>query len=90
MTLQLAFAEEIWFKDCNDEGFRKIKLVKICLRALIIDMFYTEAWNRVLILAASISILTISILLIRTCFPISPYKVVSFKLKFRIAPVYDI
>lgn len=38
MPLQLAFAEEILYKRCDNKGFRRLKLVKTNLKALIINM----------------------------------------------------
>lgn len=42
MALQLAFAGRILDKSCDGEGFGRVKLVKIDLKAPIADMLYIE------------------------------------------------
>lgn len=86
--MQLTFAAIILSKDYNNKEFERIKLVKIGLRASIIDIFCTEVWSRVLILAISVSDLTISICLVRAYFPIFFHKAVFSKVNSIIIPRY--
>lgn len=58
MALQSAFARRILYKSCNGKRFEKIELVRIGLRAPIVDMLYRKVWSRELIFAVSIPILT--------------------------------
>lgn len=81
MALQLAFAIIISSKSSDSEESEKVDLVKIGLQVSIVDMLYIEAWSGELILAMSVSVLIISICLIKTCFPIFIYKAVSSKIK---------
>lgn len=88
MALQLTFAIIILSKRYNNKESGKIKVVKICSKASIIDIFCTEVWSGVLILATSVSVLTIFICLIRAYFPIFFHKAVSSKVKSIIIPRY--
>lgn len=90
MPLQLVFAGEILYKDCDDKGSRRLKLVKTSLRVLIADIVYIKAWTVVLILPLSILILTIFICLVRASFWIFFYKSAVFKVKSNITPEYII
>lgn len=66
-ALQLTFSREILCKNCNDIGSRMVELIKIGLWASIAIMFYIEAWYKVLTLLPFVSVLIISICLLRTC-----------------------
>lgn len=81
IALQLAFADIILFKNHAGKRSGRIGLVRIVSRDPIVDIHSTEAWNRVLILAVSISISIISICLARAYFPIFFYKAISSKMK---------
>ena len=67
-VLQLAFAWKILCNNYNNEGSRRLELIKTGSRAPIADILCIEAWNRVLISVPSVSVLTISICLVRACF----------------------
>lgn len=88
MALQLAFAAIILFKGCDGEEFGRVELVRIGLRALIVDMLCAKAWNGVLILTMSVSVLTMSIYLVRAYFLIFFHKDISSKAKSIIIPKY--
>lgn len=86
----MAFAAIILTKGCDGEESGRVELVKIGLRALIVDMLCAKAWTGVLILAMSVSVLTISIYLVRPYFLIFFHKAISSKAKFVIISRYII
>lgn len=81
MVLQLIFAKKILDKNCDNEGFKKIELVKISLRALIINMLYIKVWSRRLIFSVSISISIMFFCLVKAYFSIFFHKSIIFKVK---------
>lgn len=81
MALQLAFALIILSKSYNSKKSERIDLVKIGLRASIIQILCIEAWSGVLILAIFVSVLTVFICLVRVYFLIYFQKAISFKIK---------
>lgn len=90
MALQLAFAKEILCKSYNNEGSRRVKLVKRSSRTPIIDTLCIKVWTGILIFVVFISILTMSICLVRACFSFFFHKFIIFKIKFRITLEYII
>ena len=69
------------FKSYDGKRSRMVKLVKISLRALIVDILCIEVWSKKLIFVAFISVLTISFYLIKVCFLISFHKFTVLKMK---------
>lgn len=67
-ALQLAFIGKELGKGCDEIGFDKLEMFKTGFRAPIDDMLCIQAWIRVLKLASSVFILTLSSRLLRACF----------------------
>lgn len=86
--MKSAFAREILCKNCNDVESRKLELIKTSLKALITNMLYIKAWNRVLTLVSSVFISIISICLVKACFWIFFYTFIAFKIMFDITLGY--
>lgn len=83
--MQLAFITRILYKDCDNKGSGRVKLIKIDLKPLIVDTLYIEVWSKVLIFAASVSVSIMSVCLVKACFSIFLYV---FKVKSGITPRY--
>lgn len=90
MTLQLAFTGKILFKNYDGKRSGIIELVKISSRAPIVDILCIKVWSRKMIFVTSISILTISLYLIKACFSITFHKSIVSKMKSRITFRYII
>lgn len=83
------FAAIILSQNYDNTEFRKVELIKIDLRAWIINMSFIKTWSGVLILVTSISISSIFIFLVGDYFPIFFHKAVSSKIKSVINPRYN-
>lgn len=81
IVLQSAFTGKILCKGYEGEGFGKIELVRIDLRALIIDRICTEVLSRLLILTAFVPISIMSVCLVRAGFLIFFHRFIVSKLK---------
>lgn len=69
------------YKNCDSERSKRVKLVKIDLKASIINMLCIDVWSKVLIFLISIPILRMLIYLVKSWFLIFHYKSKVFRVK---------
>lgn len=77
----MLFATIILFKNWDNKESGRVKLIKIGLKASIIDMLYTKTWSGMLISAMSVFVAIMSICLVGACFSIAFYKILPFEMK---------